>query len=175
MQSFVPTRFIKTAVVGAACLLTACDTEGIQLPSSPEATALRFFRSTQLTVLNTQLRPLPATNASAWGHLQLKINAIPVDPCGPEVSNPASPGFAALAICGDVKNPQNDDIVNGAGLYFLPSFPSDVDAILVAGMTVGIPVDPCRNYSFRGGTQISLALADAIIASPGAIRSGSAR
>lgn len=115
---------------------------------SPDAPALRFFRSSQLTVLNTQLRPLPATNATAWGHVQLKIYAIPVDPCG------------------DVKNPQNDDIVNGAGLYFLPSFPSDVDAILVAGMAVGIPVDPCRNYSFRGGTQISLALADAIIASP---------
>ena len=66
-------------------------------------------------------------------------------------------------------NPQNDNIVSNAGLFFIPQVPSDVDAILVAGLIVSIPpnpIDQCRSFSVRGGTQVSQALANAIVASP---------
>lgn len=174
MQLSMPMMFVRPAIFAAVFVLTACGPEGSQVPSSPLASTMapaapRFKLSNGLTVLNAQLGALSGSTASAYGHIQVKLNPTPADPCGPTTSSPPSTGFAAIAICGGIENPQGDDILSRAGLYFLPTFPSDEVALLVAGLSVtipGNPVDQCRNLSLRGGAQISQTLADAIGANP---------
>ncbi len=174
MEHRTPKSFVTATIFTAAFVLTACGPEGSPFPSSPiaatvDAMAPQFSLLGGSTVLNTQLGALSGSSASAYGHIQLKLDPTQADPCGPATSTRPSPGFATVAICGSIQNPQGDNILTDAGLYFLSAFPSDIGASLVAGLTVtipGNPVDQCRSLSLRGEAKISQTLVDAVRANP---------
>lgn len=99
-------RIAAPLAVAGLLLQAACSPDGRGI-SEPDAPELRYSLAGGYTVVTAQL-DATTSDASAWGHVQLKF--LPPNPVFP--TDPVQ-----VAITGIIFNPDGDDISTGAGLY----------------------------------------------------------